>query len=253
MTVALQVDQLTVAYDEKLVLKQISFEIPQGQLIGIIGPNGAGKSTLIKAILGLVPVLSGEVNILGSPYKAIQKRVGYVPQRESVDWDFPTNALDLVMMGSYGRLGWFRRPGVKERTQAMQCLEQLGMQDYANRQISQLSGGQQQRIFLARALMQQADIYFMDEPFSGVDALTEKSIIQLLQILKEEGKTVFVVHHDLSTVKEYFDWTILINKELHAVGPTDLVFHRANLQETYGGKVSYVERELEEIKATVVG
>ncbi len=243
MVHAVEVHDLTVAYQDKAVLNQLSFEIPQGKLVGIIGPNGAGKSTLLKSILGLIPTLSGNIRILGNTYTSQRKHVGYVPQRESVDWDFPTNALDVVMMGCYGRLGWFKRPGKQERQLAESCLAKVGMSAYADRQISQLSGGQQQRIFLARALAQQANIYFMDEPFAGVDALTEKAIIALLQELKQEGKTVLVVHHDLTTVREYFDWVILLNVEIHAVGPTDLVFHRTNLQDTYGGKLALFDSE----------
>ncbi|PJN90570.1 metal ABC transporter ATP-binding protein [Bacillus sp. mrc49] len=235
---ALKVENLTIAYHKKPVVEDVSFEVPEGNLIGIIGPNGAGKSTLIKGILELVPKLSGDITIKGSTYKSMRKSIGYVPQRESVDWDFPTNALDVVMMGRYGHLGWLKRPGKAERQKAMECLDKVGMAEYANRQISQLSGGQQQRIFLARALAQEADIYFMDEPFVGVDAATEKAIILLLMELKEKGKTVLVVHHDLSTVKEYFDWTMLLNKRLMKIGPTGEVFIPEYLQETYGGRLA---------------
>ncbi len=239
----LKVKDLTVAYQKKPVLEQITFDIPEGKLIGIIGPNGAGKSTLIKSILGLIPKVKGDVEIYGASYKQQRNKIGYVPQRESVDWDFPTNALDVVMMGRYGQLGWFRRPGAKERSIAMDCLEKVGMADYANRQISQLSGGQKQRIFLARALAQDAQLYFMDEPFVGVDAATEKAIIALLTELKQQGKTVLVVHHDLATVKEYFDWVMLLNVELKALGPTDEIFTAAQLQRTYGGKLAILDKE----------
>ncbi|CAH0304045.1 High-affinity zinc uptake system ATP-binding protein ZnuC [Peribacillus sp. Bi96] len=235
---ALKVENLTIAYHKKPVVEDVSFEVPEGNLIGIIGPNGAGKSTLIKGILELIPKISGEITIKGSTYKSMRKSIGYVPQRESVDWDFPTNALDVVMMGRYGHLGWLKRPGKAERQKAMECLDKVGMVEYANRQISQLSGGQQQRIFLARALAQEADIYFMDEPFVGVDAATEKAIIQLLMELKGKGKTVLVVHHDLSTVKEYFDWTMLLNKKVMKIGPTEEVFIPEYLQETYGGRLA---------------
>ncbi|MGE7761696.1 metal ABC transporter ATP-binding protein [Peribacillus sp. NPDC097895] len=235
---ALKVENLTIAYHKKPVVEDVSFEVPEGNLIGIIGPNGAGKSTLIKGILELIPKISGEITIKGSTYKSMRKSIGYVPQRESVDWDFPTNALDVVMMGRYGHLGWLKRPGKAEKQKAMECLDKVGMVEYANRQISQLSGGQQQRIFLARALAQEADIYFMDEPFVGVDAATEKAIIQLLMELKEKGKTVLVVHHDLSTVKEYFDWTMLLNKKVMKIGPTEEVFIPEYLQETYGGRLA---------------
>ncbi len=242
-TAPLSVTGLTVAYQKKPVLEQVSFDIPNGTLVGIVGPNGAGKSTLIKSILELVPRVSGEVAIFGRPYKEARKSVGYVPQRESVDWDFPTNALDVVMMGRYGRLGWLKRPGAKDRAAAMDCLSKVGMEEYADRQISQLSGGQQQRIFLARALAQEASLYLMDEPFVGVDAATEKAIITLLNELKEQGKTVLVVHHDLATVKEYFDWVMLLNVGLIDVGPTAQVFTGENLQRTYGGRLAVIERE----------
>lgn len=238
----LRVSGLTVAYQKKPVLRNVSFTIPEGNLIGIIGPNGAGKSTLIKSVLGLIPRVSGEVSIFGKPYSESRKRVGYVPQRESVDWDFPTNALDVVMMGRYGHLGWFKRPGAKEKAIALDCLAKVGMADFADRQISQLSGGQQQRVFLARALAQNADLYFMDEPFVGVDAMTEKAIITLLNELKRQGKTVLVVHHDLATVKGYFDWVMLLNVELVACGETAKIFNTSMLQQTYGGRLTVLDQ-----------
>ncbi|GAB7388582.1 manganese ABC transporter ATP-binding protein MntB [Bacillaceae bacterium] len=237
------VENLTVAYRQQPVLQDVGFSVPEGKLIGIIGPNGAGKSTLLKAILSLVPKASGEVRIYGKPYKSQRKLVGYVPQRESVDWDFPTNALDVVLMGRYGQMGWLKRPGKKDREIALECLRKVGMADYAGRQISQLSGGQQQRVFLARALAQDAKIYFMDEPFAGVDAATEKAIITLLNELKGQGKTVMVVHHDLQTVREYFAWVLLLNKRKIAFGPTEEVFTLENLQKTYGGRLAFLERE----------
>ncbi|PLR68476.1 MULTISPECIES: metal ABC transporter ATP-binding protein [Bacillaceae] len=235
------VENLTVAYHRKPVLQEVGFEVPEGKLIGIIGPNGAGKSTLIKAVLGLIPVASGEVEIYGDHYKKQRKRVGYVPQRGSVDWDFPTNALDVVLMGRYGHIGWLKRPGKKDIDFARGCLEKVGMLDFADRQISQLSGGQQQRVFLARALAQDADVYFMDEPFVGVDAATEKAIISLLNELKARGKTVLVVHHDLQTVEEYFDWVLLLNLRKIAFGPTSEVFTMDNLQKTYGGRLTFLQ------------
>jgi manganese/zinc/iron transport system ATP- binding protein len=237
-TPALEVHDLTVAYHRRPVLWDIDFLVPEGHLVGIIGPNGAGKSTLIKAVLGLVPLASGWVKIYGQPYAQQRRLVGYVPQRESVDWDFPTDALDVVLMGRYGSLGWLRRPGRADREIAMECLRQVGMADYAARQISQLSGGQQQRVFLARALAQDAQIYFMDEPFAGVDAATEKAIVVLLNNLKEQGKTVLVVQHDLQTVRDYFDWVLMLNMRLIAVGPTPTVFNTENLQKTYGGRLT---------------
>ncbi|WP_044748206.1 metal ABC transporter ATP-binding protein [Bacillus alveayuensis] len=237
------VENVTVAYHRKPVLQEVSFSVPEGKLIGIIGPNGAGKSTLIKAILGLVPRASGDVYIYGKPYKQQRKLVGYVPQRGSVDWDFPTNALDVVLMGRYGHIGWFKRPGKKDVEFALSCLEKVGMKEYANRQISQLSGGQQQRVFLARALAQDATVYFMDEPFVGVDAATEKAIISLLNELKAQGKTVLVVHHDLQTVKEYFDWVLLLNMRKIAIGPTEETFTLENLQKTYGGRLTFLQQQ----------
>jgi manganese/zinc/iron transport system ATP- binding protein len=243
--IPLSIQGLTVAYQKKPVLEDISISVPEGKLIGIVGPNGAGKSTLIKAALGLIPSVTGDVRIYGRPYAEQRRLIGYVPQRESVDWDFPTNALDVVMMGRYGHLGWFKRPGAAERKIAMECLEKVGMADLASRQISQLSGGQQQRIFLARALAQDAKLYLMDEPFVGVDAATEKAIITLLNELKQQGKTVLVVHHDLSTVKEYFDWVLLLNVKVMQFGPTEEVFTKDHLQKTYGGRLTILDREEE--------
>ena len=234
----LTVVDLTVAYHRQPVLWDLHFQVPEGNLMGIVGPNGAGKSTLIKAILGLVPLASGWVRVYGQPPERQRHRIGYVPQRESVDWDFPTDALDVVLMGRYGRLGWLKRPRPADRDFALHCLEQVGMADYARRQISQLSGGQQQRVFLARALAQEAQLYFMDEPFAGVDAATEKAIIELLNELKKQGKTVLVVHHDLQTVQEYFDWVLLLNMRQIAVGPTPEVFTPDHLHKTYGGRLT---------------
>ncbi|PTM58315.1 metal ABC transporter ATP-binding protein [Desmospora activa] len=232
------VRDLSVAYHRKPVLRDIQFDVPEGNLIGIVGPNGAGKSTLIKAILGLLPLTSGSVTIYGKPYREQRSIVGYVPQRESVDWDFPTNALDVVLMGRFGKLGWFKRPRKEDREFAYHCLEKVGMADFGKRQISQLSGGQQQRVFLARSLAQDAQLYLMDEPFVGVDAATEKAIIQILNDLKAQQKTVLVVHHDLQTVQEYFDWLILLNFRQIAVGPTSRVFTPENLQKAYGGRLT---------------
>jgi manganese/zinc/iron transport system ATP- binding protein len=234
----LEVHDLTVAYGRQPVLWDVDFQVPEGKLIGIIGPNGAGKSTLLKAIMGLLPLASGWVKIFGQPAHQARQKVGYVPQRESVDWDFPTNALDVVLMGTYGRLGWLKRPGRAEQELAQHCLEQVGMGDFAQRQISQLSGGQQQRVFIARALAQQAQLYFMDEPFAGVDAATEAAIVTLLQELKNQGKTVMVVHHDLETVAQYFDWVLLINMRVLGIGPVESTFTRENLQKTYGGRLT---------------
>ena len=234
----LEIHDLTVAYHKKPVLYGIDLKVPQGKLIGIVGPNGAGKSTLIKTIMGLVPLSSGWIKIFGQSYKKAVKRVGYVPQRESVDWDFPVNVTDVVMMGRYGRLGFFRRPGKEDRKIVRDCLEKVKMLPFADRQIANLSGGQQQRVFLARALAQESDLYFMDEPFAGVDAATETAIVDLLHELKAKGKTLLIVHHDLSTAKEYFDMLILLNMRLVGFGPTKDIFNYENLQKTYGGRLT---------------
>jgi len=237
---AIDVTDITVAYREKPVLWDIDLQVPRGVLMAIVGPNGAGKTTLLKSILGLVPMAAGNVRIFGRPYAEVRRRVGYVPQRGSVDWDFPTTVLDLVMMGAYGALGWVRRPGRAERQAALDALERVGVRDLAGRQISQLSGGQQQRAFLARALIQDADLYFMDEPFQGVDATTERAIIDILKQFREQGKTVLVVHHDLQTVPEYFDWVILLNVRRIASGPVSEVFTEENLRLAFGGKVGFL-------------
>ncbi len=240
--VPLAIDDLTVAYHRKPVLWDIDLDIPEGKLVGIVGPNGAGKSTLIKACLDLIPKTSGRVRIYGRPYKKQRSAVCYVPQRESVDWDFPVSALDVVAMGAYGRLGWVRPVSRHEKERAMEALERVGIADLARRQISQLSGGQQQRVFLARALVQDARLYFMDEPFAAVDAATERAIVTLLHELKQRGKTCLVVHHDLGTVAEYFDWLILLNMRVVASGPTGDIFTGENLQATYGGKLTLLEK-----------
>jgi manganese/zinc/iron transport system ATP- binding protein len=241
-SLAIEVTDLTVAYDEKPVLWDIDLTVPPGTLMAVVGPNGAGKTTLIKAILGLIPASAGQVLIYGKAYEEQRDLVGYVPQRGSVDWDFPTSVLDVVTMGRYGALGWFKRPGARERDLALDALAKVGMADFATRQISQLSGGQQQRTFLARALVQDAQVYFMDEPFQGVDATTERAIITLLKELRAAGKTVVVVHHDLQTVQEYFDWVTLLNVRRIASGPVDDVFTEENLRLTYGGLVGFLSR-----------
>jgi manganese/zinc/iron transport system ATP- binding protein len=235
---ALEVHDLTVAFDRKPVLWNIDLTIPQGKLVGIIGPNGAGKSTFIKAIMGLLPLSSGYCKLFDESLDNVRHRVSYVPQRESVDWDFPVSVMDVVLMGRYGKIGLLKRPRKADMDVAMDCLKKVGMESFANRQIAQLSGGQQQRTFLARALAQQADLYFMDEPFAGVDAATEKAIITLLQGMTEANKTVIVVHHDLQSVTNYFNWVILLNTRLIANGPTETTFTQKNLQETYGGKLT---------------
>ncbi len=232
--IAVKVDDLTVAYNYKPVLWDIDLSVPEGVLMAIVGPNGAGKSTLIKTILGIIKPIAGSVTIFGEPYTKQRKMVAYVPQKGSVDWDFPTTAFDVVLMGTYGSLGWIKRPGAKEKKIALESMEKVGMLSYRNRQISQLSGGQQQRVFLARALAQDASIYFMDEPFQGVDATTEIAIINILKELRKAGKTVVVVHHDLQTVPEYFDWVTFLNVKKIATGPVKEIFNDDNLTKTYG-------------------
>ena len=242
----LWVNDLTVAYHRKPVLWDIELTLPEGRLIAVVGPNGAGKSTFIKSVLGLVPRASGAVTIYGKSYAAQRHLVGYVPQRESVDWDFPVNALDVVAMGLYRKIGWLRPVGRRHRRTALDALEKVGMANYADRQISQLSGGQQQRVFLARALAQDARLYFMDEPFAGVDVATERAIIALLKDLKAAGKTCVVVHHDLQTVPTYFDHVVLLNMRLVAAGPVSSVFNEENLKKTYGGRLTLLTQALNE-------
>lgn len=245
---ALHIEDLTVSYHSKPVLWDIDLDVPPGVLAAIVGPNGAGKSTLIKSVLGLVKPAAGHITLFGRSYREQRRLVGYVPQRASVDWDFPTTVLDVVMMGLYGQLGWLRRPGGRQRQQAMAALAQVGMDPYAERQISQLSGGQQQRVFLARALVQDAALYLMDEPLAGVDATTEQAIIALLKTLRSQGKTVIVVHHDLQTVASYFDYLVLLNVRLIAQGPMQEVYTGDNLRRAYGGQIALL-RETEHARA----
>lgn len=230
----LKVEHLTVNYDKTPVLWDINFSIPEGKFVGIIGPNGAGKSTLLKTALGLMRPLSGKVEFFGQPFKKVRSRIAYVPQRTSVDWDFPISVFDVVLMGRYGKLGLLKRPKIADREAAKRALEMVGMLPFADRQISQLSNGQQQRVFIARALLQEADVYLLDEPFAGIDAATEKTIVALLEELKCKGKTVFIVHHDLNTVDRYFDWAILLNTCLIACGPVAEVFNADNMARTFG-------------------
>ncbi|MCA9053674.1 MAG: ABC transporter ATP-binding protein [Planctomycetaceae bacterium] len=226
----------------KLIVEDASIALAPGKVVAIVGPNGAGKSTLLKACLGLVPIVSGEVSFFGTAYAAARSRIAYVPQRTTVDWDFPVSALDVVTMGLYRRIGWFRPVTRKYREIARGALDRVGLAEFAQRQISQLSGGQQQRVFLARALVQEADLYLMDEPFAGVDAATEAAILELLRDLRSSGRTAMVVHHDLETVREYFDEVLLLNMRLVASGPVRDIFTRENLRRTYGGKLSLLEQ-----------
>lgn len=243
----LSIHAMTVAYHRKPVLWDVDYDAPTNELIAIVGPNGAGKSTLIKACLGLVPRASGQVEFWGEPYRKARSRIGYVPQRESVDWDFPVSALDVVCMGRYRMIGWCRPVSRAHKQAALACLDRVGMREYAGRQISQLSGGQQQRVFLARALAQEADLYFMDEPFAGVDAATERAIVEVLRELKSAGKTVITVHHDLQSVPEYFDHVILLNMRVVAAGPVGEVFTEENLHKTYGGRLTLLSEAAEAV------
>ncbi len=244
----LSIYDLTVAYHRKPVLWDISLDFPRGQLIGVVGPNGAGKSTLIKAVMDLVPQASGDVQVFGKSYRANRQRVGYVPQRESVDWDFPVDAIDVVTMGLYGQMGWCVPVRRKHRRLAEEALQRVGLADFGKRQISQLSGGQQQRTFLARALVQDADLYLMDEPFAAVDAATERAIIEILQEMKSRGKTVVVIHHDLQTVADYFDYVVLLNMRVVAHGPISSTFTTENLQKTYGGRLTLLDEATEAMR-----
>jgi manganese/zinc/iron transport system ATP- binding protein len=249
----LEIHDLTVAYHRRPVLWHVDLALATPNLTAIVGPNGAGKSTLIKAILELVPTAGGYAAFFGQPLRQVRRRIGYVPQRESVDWDFPVSVLDVVLMGTYGKLGWFRRPGAAEKALARHCLHTVGLSDLEHRQIGQLSGGQQQRVFLARALAQEAELYLMDEPMAGVDAATERLIFNLLRDLWAQGKSVIVVHHDLRTVPEYFDQVILLNRRLVAAGPVATTFTSGNLQKTYGGRLTLLEAAGDAVQAVREG
>lgn len=236
-----EIDDLTVAYRQHPVLWDIDLTVRARALTAVVGPNGAGKTTLIKSIIGLVPVAAGRIRVLGRRYREVRREVAYVPQRGSVDWDFPTSVIDAVLMGSYGALGWIRRPGARERAAAVEALEKVGLEAFRDRQISQLSGGQQQRVFLARALIQNAQLYLMDEPFQGVDARTERAIVDVLKEIRTKGRTVVAVHHALQSVPEYFDDVVLLNVRKVASGGVEDVFTEENLRATYGGRVPFLQ------------
>jgi len=246
--IPLAVHDLTVAYHRKPVIWDVGFSIPPGSLVGVVGPNGAGKSTLLKAVMDLIPRASGRIQVFGESYRQNRHRVGYVPQRESVDWDFPVDALDVVTMGLYREIGWCLPVRKRHRQAAMEALSRVGIADLARRQISQLSGGQQQRTFLARALVQDAELYLMDEPFAAVDAATERAIIDILREMKQRGRTAVVIHHDLQTVPEYFDYVVLLNLRVVAHGPTQDVFTPENLQKTYGGRLTLLDEVSEAMR-----
>ncbi len=245
---ALEVHDLTVSYDNKPVLWDIDFTLPQGEMIGILGPNGSGKTTLLKAIMDLIEKDSGQVTLFNRQLDKVRHKISYVPQRESIDWDFPASVYDVALMGRYGKRGLFKSFSKEDHRVTMKSLEKVGLNGYKNRQISQLSGGQQQRVFLARALAQEAELYIMDEPFAGVDAATENAIVELLKGMKQESKTLIVVHHDLQSVITYFDWLVLLNKRLVAAGPASGVFTRENLEAAYGGQLDILSKITNQIK-----
>jgi manganese/zinc/iron transport system ATP- binding protein len=246
----LELHDLTVSYDHKPVLYGVDLEIKGGEIIGLMGPNGAGKSTLVKSIMGLITPNRGYVRVFAGTPKENRKRIGYVPQKEIIDWDFPITVYDVVLMGRYGHLGWLRRPGKHDHELTGNALEKVGMQAFARRQISELSGGQQQRVFLARALAQECDLYLLDEPFAGIDSTTERTIIALLHELRNQGKTILVVHHDLATAQSYFDSLILLNQRLVAFGPTASVFTPDILQKTYGGRLTILSEMTHQLSST---
>jgi manganese/zinc/iron transport system ATP- binding protein len=252
-SIAVEVHDLTVSYNRKPVLWNIDVKVPEGVLAGIIGPNGAGKSTLLKSAVGLLRPTSGWVQVYGKPIAKQRGLVGYVPQREEVDWDFPITVRDVVLMGRYGRIGFLRRPRRDDHVRVDHALERLGLAPLADRQIGSLSGGQQQRVFLARALTQESRVYLMDEPFAGVDATTESAIVDLLREMRAERRTVLVVHHDLQSAREYFDFLILLNRRLIAAGPTEDVFAEDLLRKTYGGHLTVLSRAAEAIRSTQGG
>lgn len=228
-----EVKNLYISYYGKRVVEDVNFSFGSGKLIGILGPNGAGKSTMMKAILGLIPKDRGDVSFGGKSLKQTQKKIAYVPQRSNIDWDFPIIVKDTVLLGTYPQLGLLRRPKQKHKDWAIECLKKVGMEEYQNHQIGELSGGQQQRVFLARALAQRAEFFFLDEPFVGIDVGSEEVIIDILKGLRDEGKIVFVVHHDLSKVESYFDDLILINKEIIDTGSVHQVFQPEKMEKAY--------------------
>ncbi|MBO6516662.1 MAG: metal ABC transporter ATP-binding protein [Bacteroidia bacterium] len=242
MTPSVETHNLTVIYDKKPAIWNIDFTLPVGKIIGVMGPNGSGKSTLLKAIMGIVEPNIGYTKLFDQDLDKVRNRISYVPQRQSVDWDFPASVWDVVAMGRFATKGLFKRLDSNDKTIIQDSLEKVKMGSFAKRQISQLSGGQQQRVFLARALAQQADLYLMDEPFVGVDAATEQAIITLLKSMRDEGKTLLVVHHDLHTAQDYFEHMVLLNSRLVAVGPTDKVFNKETLTETYGGTLTTLSK-----------
>jgi len=250
---SLEIEQLTVNYEETSVLWDISLSLPDKKMVAVVGPNGAGKSTFLKTLLGGVKPISGSILLYGQPLEKMRGHVGYVPQRSSVDWDFPITAFDLVMMGCFRQIKWFKWVSKKARHLTEQALEMVKMTPFAQQQIGQLSGGQQQRLFIARALAQQADIYLLDEPFAGVDIVTETALMQLLKELRDAGKTIIIVHHDLSSVEEHFDWVVLLNTCLIAAGPVSEIFNAQNIQRTYGKRHLFLEEAIFQTKKNSTG
>lgn len=244
MTQAIEVKGLTVHYDKVCVLWDINLTVPKGKLVGILGPNGAGKSTFIKAVLGIAEPVSGTVQLLGKPLSQVYGKIAYIPQKEAIDWDFPITMRDLVLMGRYPKRGLFQFITKEDQVAADKCIEMVGLEAFASRQISELSGGQQQRAFLARALLQDAEISFLDEPLSGVDHASEKIIMNILKEMKDRGKTIFIVHHDLNSVEEYFDWAVFINVHLIAAGPVHETFVKRTIYETYGKSFHLIDESL---------
>jgi len=237
MTVpAITIRDVSFSYQQKPVLWDIDAQIPQGTMVAVVGPNGAGKTTLLQTILGIIKPAAGRIDILGSSVETQRLNMAYVPQRRSIDWDFPVTVWDTVMMGRYGHLGWWKRPSVADKQRCETALASVGMSDFANRHISQLSGGQQQRVFIARSLAQDAMIMILDEPFVGVDAMTEQDIVGILKSLREAGKTIVVVHHDLHTVSDYFDWALVLNVRLVALGPVAEAVTPHTLKTAFGGR-----------------
>ncbi len=245
---SLEAHNLTVSYDRQPVLWNVDFEVPAGNLVGIIGPNGSGKTTLLKAAMGILPADSGYIRFFGKPIAEVRDRISYVPQRQSVDWDFPASVMDVCLMGRYRKGNLFGRLSQIDHEIAAEALHRVGMSEFARRQISELSGGQQQRVFIARSLAQQADMYLMDEPFAGIDASSEESILAILRELKSAGKTVVMVHHDLHTAIEFFDWIVLLNTRLVASGPKAEVLTEENLRSAYGGKLTLLSRVADLVK-----
>lgn len=234
-TNALEIKDLSVAYHDRVVLSHVDLTVPVGEVVALLGPNGAGKSTLLKAAMELLNPLAGQIEFYGQPLAKVRKKVGYMPQAAEVDWDFPTTVLDTVMMGTYGQVGWFRRPGAQAQQVAQEALEKVGIADLGDRQISQLSGGQKQRTFMARILAQQPELFVMDEPFAGVDAASEAAITKVLNELKEQGKTIIIVHHDLSTVRNFCSWVALLSEgQVLAAGPVEKVFKADLVSKAYG-------------------